>query len=138
VGLIVDTCVWIDTERKKRDVQDTVQLILEQNGQRELAVSALTLVELADGVSHAREDSTRRLRARFLEDLRFHLPIYPMTAEIAVEAGLLNGQVRARGVTLGLADLLIGVTALHHGHGVLTFNVKHFKAVPNLEVVHLQ
>jgi len=49
----------------------------------------------------------------------------------------LNGRLKAKGVTLGLADLLIGVTALHHGHGVLTSNIRHFRAVPGLEVVEL-
>ena len=137
MGLIVDTCIWIDAERKKNNVEGTVQSIFAQTGQLDLAISALTLVELADGASHAREESTRRLRGRFISDLRSQLPVYPISAEIAFEAGMLNGQLRAVGVTLGLADLLIGVTALHHGHGVLTSNVKHFKAVPGLEVVGL-
>ncbi len=137
MGLIVDTCVWIDAERMKRNVGGTVQTILGKTGPLDLAISALTLVELADGVSHAREESTSRLRGRFLSDLRSQLPIFPIFAEIAVEAGLLNGRLKAKGVTLGLADLLIGVTALHHGHGVLTSNLRHFRAVPGLEVVEL-
>jgi len=86
VGLIVDTCIWIGAERGKRNVEETVRLIFGQTGQLDLAISALTLVELADGVSHAREESTRRLRGRFLSDLRSQLPVFPISAEIAVEA----------------------------------------------------
>jgi predicted nucleic acid-binding protein len=38
---------------------------------------------------------------------------------------------------IALADLQIGVTALHHGYAVGTGNLRHFRIIPNLKVISL-
>jgi predicted nucleic acid-binding protein len=63
--------------------------------------------------------------------------IYPVTIPIALRAGRIDGDHAARGLHLGLADILIGVTALELGYGVATKNLKHFQMIPNLHVVSL-
>jgi predicted nucleic acid-binding protein len=36
-----------------------------------------------------------------------------------------------------MADLLIGVTALEPGYGVVTANVRHLERIPGLNIVQL-
>ena len=114
-----------------------VESIFERTHELELAICTVTLVELSYGVARARNASVRTMRERFLADVRSQIPAYSVTSAISVQAGLLDGDLEERGITVELADLLIGVTALHHGHGVLTSNVRHFKSLPGLEVVEL-
>lgn len=135
MGLILDTCVLIDSERKRRTVLAMAEFIFDRTAELGVAICAVTLVELAYGITKTRDSSVRKMRELFLADVLSQIPIYPVTEAISVQAGLLDGTLEAKGVTVELADLLIGVTALHHGHQVLTNNVRHFRAVPALEVV---
>jgi predicted nucleic acid-binding protein len=137
LGLILDTCVLIDAERAGQNVLDLVASVRGRTGSIDLFISAVSLVEMAHGITRARSGRHSGSRRLFLNDLRSEIVIWPVTEEIAVRAGLLDGELQAKGVTVGLPDLLIGVTALHHGHGVLTSNVRHFKAIPGLEIVEL-
>jgi predicted nucleic acid-binding protein len=127
----------IDAERAGQDILELIASVRGETGSIDLSMSSVSLVEMAHAITRARSERHSGSRRRFLDDLRSEIVIHPVTEEIAVRAGLLDGELQARGVTLGLADLLIGVTALHHGHGVLTSNVRHFKLVPARDVVEL-
>jgi predicted nucleic acid-binding protein len=50
---------------------------------------------------------------------------------------LLNGELSGLGLAIGLADAIIGTTALIRNDGVATLNGRHFKMVPGLDVVEL-
>jgi predicted nucleic acid-binding protein len=63
------------------------------------------------------------------------VPVHPVSATVALRAGQIDGESTARGVTLPLSDLLIGVTALELGYRVATINVRHFQAIPGVSVV---
>jgi predicted nucleic acid-binding protein len=52
-------------------------------------------------------------------------------------AGQIDGESTAKGISLPLSDLLIGVTALHLGFSVATGNARHFLAIPGLKVITL-
>jgi len=137
LGLILDTCILIDAERAGQDILNLIAWIRGKTGSGDVFISAVSLVEMAHGITRARSERHSRSRRLFLDDVRSEIVILPVTEDIAVRAGLLDGELQARGVTVGIADLLIGVTALHHGHGVLTNNVRHFRLVPGLEVLEL-
>jgi hypothetical protein len=62
------------------------------------------------------------------------MPVYPVTVEVALRAGQLDGENQAHGLQLALPDLLIGVTALELGYSVGTSNVRHFGEVLGLSV----
>jgi predicted nucleic acid-binding protein len=57
-----------------------------------------------------------------------------LTFEAAKIAGRVDGEAKGRGVTITVADLLIGCTALEMGFCVVTENVRHFKLIPGLVV----
>ena len=65
------------------------------------------------------------------------MPVYPVTAPIALRAGQLDGQNQARGVRVPLADLLIGVTALELGYDIATANFRHFQQIAGLSITQL-
>jgi predicted nucleic acid-binding protein len=101
----------------------------------DVAVSVITLVELAHGVARANTPERRVLRQQFLDELMMALPVHSVTVPAALRAGQIDGENSARGVRVALSDLLIGVTALELGYRVATANVRHFGMVPGLEVL---
>ena len=89
-------------------------------------------------VSPARtQPNAGKRRQRFLDELLTGVPIQPVTIQIALRAGQIDGQSQARGTRIPLSDLLIGVSALELGYGVGTANVRHFQLVPGLNVVSI-
>ena len=74
-------------------------------------------------------------RQEYIADLLRFMTVYPYTIETALLAGRINGEQRARRVTVPFSDLLIGATALSLGFGVLTGNLRHFRLIPELEVI---
>jgi predicted nucleic acid-binding protein len=62
------------------------------------------------------------------------MPVHPVTVPIAMRAGQIDGELRAAGKSVALADLLIGTTASLLGHAVATGNLRHFGMIPGLVV----
>jgi predicted nucleic acid-binding protein len=52
-------------------------------------------------------------------------------------AGKIDGEQQAKGVTVPFGDLLIGATALSLGFSVLTVNLRHFRLIPDLQILQL-
>jgi predicted nucleic acid-binding protein len=63
--------------------------------------------------------------------------VHPVSLAIAQLAGRIEGEQAAKGVSIAIEDLIIGVTALHLGFDVATLNVRHFQRIPGLNVVSL-
>jgi predicted nucleic acid-binding protein len=95
----------------------------------------VTLIELAHGAARADTPERKAKRRQFIQELQTALPIYLVTAMVAVRAGEIDGENQARGLRLPLSDLLIGVTALELSYSVATTNVRHFQMIPGLKVV---
>ncbi|MDQ2946827.1 MAG: hypothetical protein M3Y27_12935 [Acidobacteriota bacterium] len=62
------------------------------------------------------------------------VPVYPITTELARRAGRIDAEQQARGIRIAFQDLLIGVSALELGYSIVTYNVRHFQMIPNLDV----
>jgi predicted nucleic acid-binding protein len=105
-----------------------------QTDDSEIAVSVVTVLELAHGIIRADTSQRRLRRQQFLDDLLTGVPVHPVTVPIALRAGQIDGQMQAAGTRIALADLLIAVTALELGHLVATANTRHFKLIPNLAI----
>lgn len=137
MGLILDSSVLIAAERKGQNARQTLTSLSSQIGFTDIAISVVTLIELAHGTVRADTPERRTTRQRFLQELQNAVPIHPVTIPMALRAGRLDGENAAKGVRLALADLLIGVTALELGYGVATSNLRHFHLIPGLQVVAL-
>ncbi len=106
-------------------------------GDEDVAISVLTLLELAHGAARADTSTRRAMRLQYIQDLMTAVPVHPVTVAIALRAGQIDGENQAQGIRLSLADLLIGVTATELGYRVATSNPRHFQLVPGLIVLSL-
>jgi predicted nucleic acid-binding protein len=137
VGLILDSSVLIAAERKGNNARQALSGIARHAAGQEIALSVITLIELAHGAARANSPERNAMRRQFIEELTAAVPVHPLTIPIALRAGHIDGENTARGVRVALSDLLIGVTALELGYRVATGNLRHFRMIPGLEIVPL-
>jgi predicted nucleic acid-binding protein len=137
MGLILDSSVLITAERQGKNARQMLAGFADTVGNAEIAISVVTLIELAHGASRADTPQRKAKRLQFIEEVLTALPIHSVTVSIALRAGQIDGENQARGVRLPLSDLLIGVTALELDYGVATSNLRHFQSIPGLSVVQL-
>jgi predicted nucleic acid-binding protein len=130
LGLILDTSILIASERRGETVRQLFQRIQASCGETEVALSAITIVELIHGLYRAKTEADRQKRQSFFEELCSDLLVHPLSFEIARLAGRIEGEQAALGNILATEDLLIGATALHLGFEVATLNAKHFQQIP--------
>lgn len=135
MGVILDSSVLIAAERQHHNVNHALEGLRGLVGDSEIAVSVVTLIELAHGASRANTVQRRKQRLAFIEDPTASVPIHPVTSAIALRTGRIDGELQVGGVRVGLPDLLIGVTALELGFSVATANVRHFETIPGLTVI---
>lgn len=135
MGLILDSSVVIDAERRGETVERLIERIVGSTGDQDAALSAVGLTEIVHGIYRASTPQIRSRREAFLEELLADLTVYPYTKETAMLAGKLDGEQQGKGVVIPFADLLIGATALALSFSVLTVNVRHFERIPGLSVV---
>lgn len=136
MGLILDSSVIVDAERRGETVERLIERILRSTGDQDAALSAVGLTEIVHGIYRAATPAIRSRRETFLNELLADLAVYPYTKEAAILAGKLDGEQQNKGVVIPFADLLIGATALTLSYSVLTVNVRHFERIPGLSVVH--
>jgi predicted nucleic acid-binding protein len=132
VGLIVDSTVVIKAERAGQTAYQMVESLGLSD--TELAVSVVTVLEMAHGAARADSEKRKAARQRFLNDLLSGMPVHAVTIPVALRAGQIDGLLQAQGARVALADLLIGATALELGYAVATDNVRHFEKIPNLTI----
>jgi tRNA(fMet)-specific endonuclease VapC len=137
MGLILDSSVLIAAERQGKNARQVLTAIAKEIGETEVGISVVTLIELAHGAVRADTPERKSKREKFIEELLMGMPVYPVTATMALRAGQLDGQNQARGIRVPLPDLLVGVAALEPGYSVGTSNLRHFREVTGLSVVHL-
>lgn len=137
MGLILDSSALIRSERAGINARRALEQLASEVGTEEVAISVITLMELAHGAARADSPARREVRERFLYELQTGLPVHPLSVGVALRAGRMDADSASRGVRIPLADLLIGVTALELGYGVATSNPRHFNLIPGLRVVPL-
>jgi predicted nucleic acid-binding protein len=135
MGLILDSSALIAAERQGQNARQVLTAIAKNLSEVEIGISVVTLIELAHGAARADTPHRKVNRQKFIDELVTAMPIYPVTASIALRTGQIDGENQSRGLRIPLADLLIGVTALELGHGVYTANLRHFKQLTGLSVI---
>jgi predicted nucleic acid-binding protein len=134
---MLDSTAAVAAERQGNNARQLLEAVALETGDEGIAVSVITVLELAHGITRAETPERRERRQRFLDELLTGVPIQPVTVSIALRAGQIDGQSQAKGVRIPLSDLLIGASALELGYGVGTANVHHCQMIPGLHVVEL-
>jgi predicted nucleic acid-binding protein len=135
MGVLLDSSVFIAKEREGKSARQSLTELFEQFAGDELAISIVTVVELAHGIARANTPQRQRDRQDYLNQVMTALQVQTITIPIAIRAGQIDGENTAKGIRLALGDLLIGVTALELGYRIATSNVRHFQRIPGLTVI---
>ena len=123
-GIVVDTSVWIEFFNQPHSpVTLHLQSLLRN---RQVVLVGMVLAEILQGIKNPEE--AQRVR-KSLEPL----PFLETTRENWQKAGELSAQLRRKGLTLPLSDLIIAATALQEEVAVFTLD-PHFKKVPTLKL----
>lgn len=114
--VLIDTCAWIDFFKSRTgELGNKVASLIEVN---QAAITGVVIAELLQGVKHEKEN--QRLRV-LLSSIH-----YVSTDDIDwTKAGQLAAQLRAKGLTLPLTDVLIAAVVQRNQVSVLTID-KHF------------
>ncbi len=131
MGLILDTCVFIQAERSGRDIN-----FKQWEKEEEIYISSITVSELLIGVHSANYEARRLKRSAFVEAIITKVPVLNFTADVARLHAELYALIVKQGHSVGAHDLIIAATALSHGHSVVTANRQEFERVPGLNVLH--
>jgi tRNA(fMet)-specific endonuclease VapC len=135
MGVILDSSVVIAAERQGATAADLTKRIASVVGDQEAALSAVGFTELVHAIYRASDPILRERHRTFVADIAAGFVIRSYTRETAYLAGRIDGQERARGIVIPSMDLLIGATALEIGYSVATFNLRHFRMIPGLQVI---
>ena len=137
MGLILDSSVLVAAERQGQNSRQILNEIVRKIGDTEVAISVISLIELAHGAARADRAERKAKRQQFIQELLTAVPVHPVTVSIALRAGQIDGENQSKGVRIPLSDLLIGVTALEFGYDVATSNLRHFRLIPEITVLEL-
>lgn len=103
MGLMLDSTALVAGERSGKNARQLLESVTLQTGDDSIALSVITVLELAHGVARADTVERRERRQRFLDELLIGVPIQPITALIALRAGQIDGRSRASSVSIPLA-----------------------------------
>ena len=105
LGVILDSSLVIEAERQQLNVAQFLKQIVQKLGEREAALSSITVAELVHGIHRANTADRRARRRAFLDDLKATVPVYPITENTAELVGKISGESSAKGVTIPFDDL---------------------------------
>ena len=132
MGILIDTCIWIDVERGELTPAD----IIAVTGSEPVFLSPVTIAELKFGAECAATPQIRQQRLASLSKIRTKpmLRIDDATGEIF---GSLAAQLKTSGRTHRprIQDIWLASQAIQHGFAFLTRNLRDFEDLPGLQIL---
>ncbi len=117
-------------EREQRPLSDLTLAVPNEP----LFLAAIGASEILTGLYYAETPARRLQREAAIEAVLEAIPVVPFDLRIARVHAQLWVELGRSGMRIGANDLLIAATAIAHGLGVLTENLRDFGRVPGLEV----
>jgi predicted nucleic acid-binding protein len=96
MGLILDSSVLITGERQGQNARQMLAAISGATGNTEIAISVVTLIELAHGAARADTPQRKAARHQFIQELLTALPIHPITIPVALRTGRSTARTRRK------------------------------------------
>ena len=137
LGLILDSSVIIEAEREGQTVEQLLEQVKRSVGEVEIAICSVTVAELVHGVYRGSNGRIRQRRRAFIDELKRHVPVHPVTDETGEVIGRISGEQAAKGIKIPFDNLAVGTSALEQGYAVATLNLRHFQMIPGLVVKQL-
>jgi predicted nucleic acid-binding protein len=123
--ILSDTCAWIDFfKARPSSLADRLNSALEQG---HVVSCGVVLFELLQGIRNPKEEGMVINAFQALHQ-------FEMTAASWIKAGRLSADLRKKGHTLPLSDIIIATLALEHDCAILTID-SHFDVIPGLTIV---
>ena len=83
---MLDSTAAVAAERQGKNARQLLESVTLETGNDEVAISVVTVLELAHGIVRADTSERRDRRQRFLDELLKGVPIQPVTVPIALRA----------------------------------------------------
>ena len=137
-GLVLDSSVLVAAERAKLTTPEVLRNIrTAEVGDAPIVISVMTVAELAHGIYRANTPERRERRRQFVDELKTHVPIHPITEATAEIIARVGGEQAAKGINLPFIDLIIGACALELDYAIGTDNTRDFNRIPDLKIISL-
>ena len=95
MGLIIDSSVLIASEHQGQNVRQMLAAISGRAGNLDIAISVVTLIEMAHGTVRADTLQRKEKRYQFIHELLTALPVHPVTVSLALRVGQIDGENQA-------------------------------------------
>lgn len=128
--VLLDTDFVVDLMKGHAGAARLMQSMVE--GYEPAAVSSITVMQLHHGIGRSRRPEAEALR---VEKALRGAATYTVTHDVAIKAGRLEAKLHSTGTPIGIADVIIAATALHHDEPLVTRNKRHFRRVDGLHVL---
>lgn len=120
-----DTCAWIDFFRgRPTQMAKQVEAALVQG---KVVTCGVVLFELLQGIKNPKEETLVLSAFQAIQHLE-------MSDHLWIKAGQLSTNLRKKGHTLPLSDILIATLSLENHCSLLTVD-RHFDVIPELTVI---
>jgi len=132
MGVIVDTCLWIDVERGTISPAYVARYTKDEP----IFISPVSIAELSYGSEVAASEAIRQKRLAALHRMEKKPSLH-----IDEETGVIFGSVSAhlkkagRAAYYRIQDVWIGSQAIQYGYRLLTRNRKDFQDLPGLDLL---
>ena len=126
-GFILDTDTWIEFFRHRGSVDKHIAATPAE----QIFASEVSIAELTYGALHSNAVEKHLQEPREIESTFTVLPLGDWIRDYAE----IRQDLASKGLKVGDFDILIAVTARHHGLAVVTHNTKHFSQMPGIQCV---
>lgn len=132
MGVLIDTCIWIDVERGALAPADVAAV----TGDEPVFLSPVAIAELKYGAENAKTSDLRQKRLAALARLK-RKPLLMIDENTGEIFGDIAAQIRKNGSQhrYRVQDLWLASQAIQHGYRFLTHNRKDFVDIPGLALV---
>ena len=132
MGIVLDTCIWVDVERGRLAPADVAAVTREEP----VFLTPITIAELKYGLVRSRTPAERNRRAAAIARI-----LKKPCLVIDKTTGDLFGEIAAQLDTAGrtsrhrVQDLWIAALAIQNSFGLLTRNRRDFADIPGLSLL---
>ncbi|MDP2846190.1 MAG: type II toxin-antitoxin system VapC family toxin [Candidatus Methanoperedens sp.] len=132
MGIVVDSDILIDLLREK---DDAVKKIKELEKNEDLATTDINVFELYFGAYNSNKKDKNLSSTR---GLLKNMTLLHTTEEAMEIGGRIYSDMKAKGKSIDIRDVLIAAITLQNGASLLTRNREHFERIEELVLVSIK
>lgn len=132
IGIVVDSDILIDLLREK---EDAVKKIKELEKNEDLATTDINVFELCFGAYNSKKKDKNLSSTR---GLLKNLTLLHTSEEAMETGGRIYSDMKVKGKSIDIRDVLIAAITLQNGASLLTRNKEHFERIKELVLVSIK